>query len=176
MPAESLLDHTEATAIAAVWQSLHDGSAMPINRPSWTDPSLFSKPITQTAIVVAPPSTSWLTILSYTVPTQYFASIKQFAVATFEALDPAMQFRVMVDGVVPQGVSYPVGVDLCKDSTNPWPLFRRDFPIVLNQPQRITIEALNGGMMPQTVIAGLWGWTYPSIATERTDTSGVNDA
>jgi hypothetical protein len=96
-----------------------------------------------------------------------FTVIREYAVATLEPMDPAVQFRIQVDGGNPQGVSQPAGVDVCKDPDDPWPLQRRKFPLVLNQPHVLTIDVLNGAFFPKTVIVGLWGWHYPTIATER---------
>ena len=172
-----LIDRTEATVFAALLQSMREGSALPIRRPSYAVPTYSSIPITATAAVAIPADNAWHDVLVLAVPTQYFSVVNQYTIATQEALTtPGVTFRLLLNGSPFPGVSFAAGVDLCKLVGFPWPLQRRATWITFSSQDKLSIQAMNAAAVPKTALAGFWGWSYDTINTERGATGeGITD-
>ncbi len=172
-----LVDRTEATVFAALLQSLREGSALPIRRPSYTEPTYSSRPIAATAAVPIPVDGAWHDVLVLPVPIQYFNVVTDYAIATQEALtDPGVTFRMLLNGSPLPSVSFPAGIDLCKVDGDPWPLHRRPTWITFAPPDVLSIQAMNAAAVPKTALAAFWGWSYDTINSERGSTGeGITD-
>lgn len=170
-----MIDRAEAVAFAATLESLRDGSALPVRRPSYSEPTFWSRPLNQTAIVVMPPDPNWVTLVDLLAPTQYLTRITEYAVATAQANTvPGVEFRLLQNGSPLTNVTLPAGVEVCKGAT--WPLVLRKIDLIATETLSVGIQARNLGLLPFTVLAGFWGWNYNTIEIELGRTQGITDA
>lgn len=179
-----VLDRAEALAIAALVDHIRYGSALPIRRPSYTSPTFLSRPVTATKaipvnptpITVVDPDPAWTDIVAFTAPVQYFSRISSWGYAVLGTPDPAMEFRLLLNGTDLSDVTLPDGVNICKADV--WPIYPRKICILLNQNDRLVFQARNGGAAPQTVVGAFWGWSYPTTDVEFSSLAnkGITDA
>lgn len=170
-----MIDRAEAVAFAAILESLRDGSALPARRPSYTEPTFWSRPLNRTAIVTMVPDPNWTTLLDLLAPAQYISRITNYAVATVQANTiPGVEFRLLQNGQPLTNVTLPAGVEVCKGPT--WPLVLRKIDLIATETLSVGIQARNLGAVPFTVLAGFWGWDYNTIEIELGRTQGITDA
>lgn len=171
-----LVDNAEAVAFAAVLQSLRDGSVLPLRRPSYQEPTFWTRPLTRTALEVLAPTATWVPIITLTPPPQYVHLIQAISFATLEPLaSPGVEFRLQLQGSEYPNVTYPPGIDICKPATWP-PLEQRPFSQAVPENFQFTLEARNLGVLPRMVLAGIYGWTYPTVEIELGRMQGITDA
>lgn len=172
---QQLIDRTEALALAAILQEFRSDGALAIRRPSFENPTFWSRPLTHTSIQALAPTATFVPVLEWRAPIQYIATITQYAVATLEPLtSPGVEFQLLFDGALLPGVNLPAGVDVSKGAE--WPLWRRPLHLVLNETHLFTIAARNLAAVPKTVLAAIWGWNYDTIDIEFGPTQGITDA
>lgn len=170
-----LVDHTEAVVLAAMLDSIRNGSSLPIRRPGYAEPTYSSRPIATTNQVAVPNDGLWYDVLTWTAPIQYMSTIVEFSIATESVPITNFSFQLLLNGRLFPAVSFLAGIELCKDSTVPWPLKRRSMNVTIDQTQKLSLQAKNNGALEANVIAGFWGWSYPTLSSERSHVNGVTD-
>lgn len=175
-----LIQPHEAIALAAVLQTMRSEGSLQARKPSWEQPTFFSKPLLITAMPVLPPAVGPLfpftTVLSWRGPVQYVSVITGY---TFSLVaNPALvnvQFQVTINGALLPGLNFTPGVDLFKGGQ--YPLTQRKTMITVNENSVLAISAKNLTSVPQTLLLSLTGWSYPTLDAERSAAGqGVTDA
>lgn len=173
--AAPLVDHVEATVLAALLDSIRNGSSLPIRRPGYAEPTYSSRPVTTTNQAAIPNDGAWYDILTWKAPIQYMSTIVEFSLDTESAPIANFSFQFLLNGRLFSGVNFSAGIELCKDSAAPWPLKRRPLNITIDQTQTLSLQAKNNGALRANVLAGFWGWSYPTLSAERNHVNGVTD-
>lgn len=171
----SLLLPHEAVAFAAVLQAMRDEGAMPIRRPSWEQPTYWSRPLTLTAMPALAPTPAvvpWVDVLTWTAPKQYMSVITGFVATTVTNPETAnVSFQLVVDGNPISGVELAAAANLFKPAL--YPVIQRPIFTTIAENQTIAIQAHNFGIIPQVLLLSLTGWSYDTINSERgSDGSG----
>jgi hypothetical protein len=172
----SLLKPHEAVAIAAVLQTMRDEGALPVRRPSWEQPTFYSKPLTVTGMPLLQPSPGplfdYVDVLRWVAPVQYITVITGYVATTVNnPLTAQVDFQIAVDGGLLQGIALSPAANPFKGAL--YPVTARPTQIALNETQVFTIRARNLGVIPQTLLLSIQGWSYPTTTIERgSDGSG----
>lgn len=168
----SLLKTHEAVAIAAVLQTLRDEGALPVRRPSWEQPTYWSRPITITEMPVLGPAAQWVDMLTLRAPVQYISVVTGYIATTATpAATSGVEFQMLLDGALLPHVTIAAAANLFQLPL--YPLQRRPTFVALAQNQVLSIQARNLGIIPRQLMLSFTGWSYDTINIERgSDGSG----
>jgi hypothetical protein len=167
-----LLKTYEAVAIAAVLQRMRDEGALPVRRPSYEQPTFWSRPLTVTAMPALAPTPAWTDMLVWAAPRQYMTVVTGIVATTVNApAAAATDFRVVVDGNPVSGIVFAPLANLFK--LPQYPVQSRPTMITVAENQTISLQARNNSLFPQVLLLALTGWSYNTINVERgSDGSG----
>jgi hypothetical protein len=168
----SLLQPHEAVAIAAILQTLRDGGALQIRRPSWEQPTYWSRPIIVTKMPVLMPTVDWVDALEWRAPVQFMSVITAFTATTVKTPETSnVTFQLAVNGFPMPAVGLAAAANLFKPAL--YPVVQRQIFTTVAENQRFTIQAMNTGIIPQTLLLAISGWSYDTRDIERgSDGSG----
>lgn len=172
-----ILKDFEAVALAAVLQHVRDAGSLPLRRPSYQQPTFYSRPINETRMPLVPPGGGWTTVLEWEAPKQYISVITSYVATVAESLAaPDCSFRIFVNGAIPSGISIAAGANLFY--TGAMPLVPRAMHLAVNELNLFQLQMLNNTLFPRTAMCAVYGWSYPATDIEFGSgaAEGINDA
>jgi hypothetical protein len=160
----------------AAWSELGD-ETFPVDSPAWATLSRWSVPLTTTKVTYVAANSGWIDILSYTIPFEWSVVIKKIMMTSEgDQITNGMQFRIRQGRAIPGWLTTAPGIDLGKTSATSYPAIERDFPIVTDRNNAITLQVNNTSGVAVRAIVGLFGWIYKTNTDNGTgNRSGISD-
>ncbi len=174
MPADdpSSLDNSELMHV------LRD-SNVPLRRPSWTDPTFWSRPLIKTVVIPIEASTSWTTVLTVDGLVNYSARITGYTAAPQgDAALSQVRFRFIYRGRLLDNVSFGANAfEHNRENALLFPTFPQKMFFLCERPGTpLSIQVINDGVFQQTVLCAFYGYYYDnSNQAEKNDLEGVTD-
>ncbi len=175
-----MLTKTEAITIGAFLASL-EGSNLPIRRPSYTEPSFWSRPIFVTRSRPIPANTDWADYLVVTGLKQYIAVVTHYAATSVgDFALSGLEFRYRLDGsILPLGaVDLTPGIERNKTGPMVYPVIPRKLYQPVLETERLVLQVRNPTGIQRVAVGAMYGWYFDSIDSTMFSgaESGIADA
>ncbi len=160
----------------ALWGEFK-AETFPIDNPAWERISLYSMPLSTTLVSYVAANSGWIDFLSYELPFEWSVVIKQIMMTSEgDQTTNGIQFRIRQNRAIPGYLTTAAGIDLGKTSATSYPAVERDFAIVTDRANPITIQVQNTSGAPVRAIAGIFGWKYKTNTDNGTgQRTGIAD-
>lgn len=158
----------EALAVGALVKALEYGT-LPIRRPTFTQPSLWSKALTKTFARPLPGNMPWTDVITVAPIVGYQAVIQSFVATTVVGqATSGVNFRLAVNGIPLQDVSIGIAIDLSKGTPTSYPCTFRPLFNFLTDKDTFSIQAENTSVLQRTVLAAVYGWYADALHNSST--------
>jgi hypothetical protein len=148
---------------------------MPVRRPSQTDPTFWSYPLTPTKIEPVANGT-WVNFLDlHGLPGFVFRVSSYVATVFGDATLANVDFRFILNGGLAPNMSLASGVDHNKVSPTDFPVIPQETFFYVGEQDRLILQARNNNLFQQLVIAGFFGWQYTNADSPQRDNISVID-
>jgi hypothetical protein len=152
---------------------------MPMRRPNWNDPPLWSLPLTQTAIVSVPGNSVWTPVLNVTGIPGFIAVINKFVLTAYlpNAL-AGINTRLIYNGRFTDSIQLVGSGEYNRTTPTSWPTHgRQTFFALVNGNDSVQLQVQNTGVFQQLILAAFYGW-YANVddQAERATVQGMGDA
>lgn len=148
-------------------------SNMPIRRPSQTEPTFWSNPLTPTKIEPVANGT-WVNFLVLAgIPGFVYRVSKYVATVYGDATVANVDFRFVLNGTLPPNMSLASGVDHNKISPTDFPVVPQETFFYIGEKDRLILQVRNNNVLQQLIIAGFFGWQFPSSDSPQRDNIAV---
>ncbi len=154
-------------------------SNIPVRRPSWNDPTFWSRPLVETVAIPLNASASWSTILTAKGRSGYTGRVAGYVATTLTAATLAsVQFRFVYNGKLLPNVDIESSVEWNRESATLFPTFPRKLFMLLENPDSyLSIQAMNTGIFQQMLLCAFYGWYYDNMnQAEKSRLEGMTDA
>jgi hypothetical protein len=167
------LTPTEALAVGAAFTALQRGT-IPVRRPSYTRPPMWSRPLTITSAAPIVGGGGWVDVLVVPPIVSYRAVVKSYIATTQvgQAVS-GVDFRFMLDAAFVDTVQIGAGTEISKDAPSTYPCVWRNVFFFLTDRQTLRLQARNNSVFARTVLAGVYGWYADSAHDSSEQNSGV---
>lgn len=173
-----MLEAYEQAALDSIVKAMRS-SNVPVRRPSWNNPTFWSKSLTRTLAIPLEPSTSWSTVLEVKGLNGYTGIVEGYTATSFSPAAIAdVEFRLAYKGALIPTVDFVSDVERNRESATLFPTFPQSTYFILDNDQSsLWIQARNNGAVQQMILCGFFGWYFDSQnQTERTTLEGMTDA
>ncbi len=176
MPAPQLLDY-EKQAVRDFVDSLPEAN-LPWRRPSYNDPTFWSKPLVQPYIRPLGNSTLWTTVLDLSGNLALTAYVNGYTATTFgDAALSDVEFRIVLNGALVSSMSLLQNVEYNKTGPSIFPVIPRETSFIVRFNNRLQLQARNNNVAPRYIIAAFYGWYFDdSNPGEINFREGMTDA
>lgn len=148
-------------------------SNMPIRRPSQTEPTFWSYPLTPTKIEPVANGT-WVNFLVLAGLPGFVYRVSKYVATVFgDATVAGVDFRLILNGTFAPNMSLVSGVDHNKVSPTEFPVIPQDTFFYIGEKDRLVLQVRNNNVFQQLVIAGFFGWQFPSSDSPQRDSISV---
>jgi hypothetical protein len=154
-------------------------SNVPFRRPSWNDPSWWSRPLNSTIIIPLSGGSAWSDILTIRGRNNYGARVTGYVATTYGAADVAdVDFRFVYNGALISTIDFVSTVERNRETPTMFPTFPQKFFFLLNlQTDVLTIQAKNNGTYQQLLMCAFYGYYFDNKnQAERSTMEGMTDA
>ncbi len=154
-------------------------SNVPIRRPSWNDPTFWSRPLNTTIAIPLNASATWTNILTVRGRNSYTGRVTGYVATTFNPASIALvEFRFVFNGKLMPNVQLTPNVERNRQTPTLFPTFLQNIFMLLENPDdQLTIQAMNTGVFQQLVLCAFYGWYYDNMnQAEKSTLEGLTDA
>ncbi len=173
-----MLEAYEQAALDSIVKAMRS-SNVPVRRPSWNEPTFWSRSLTKTLPIPLAPSTSWSTILTVEGLSGYTGIVEGYTATPFApAAIAAVDFRLAYNGALIPSVDFVSNVERNRETPTLFPTFQQDTYFILDNPQTsLWIQARNNSAVQQMILCGFFGWYFDNMnQAERGTLEGMTDA
>jgi hypothetical protein len=151
---------------------------LPWRRPSFNDPTFWSEPLVATALRPLGGASGWTDVLALTGNLAYSAYVNGYVATTFgDATLSGVEFRLVLNGQLPTGMSIATNAELFKTGPAAFPVIPRDTSFIIRFDDRLQIQARNTNAAPRFIIAAFLGWYFDDAnPAEKNTREGLTDA
>lgn len=153
-------------------------SNVPMRRPSWNDPTFWSRPLVKT-IGIPLNAGTWTDVLQLDGRSGYTAFVNGYTATTLDAAAIAqVRFRLLYNGRFLSTIDFVSDVERNRESATLFPTFPQETFFLIETPRdNLRIQAINDGTFQQMVLCGFFGWYYDNKnQAERGNLEGLTDA
>jgi hypothetical protein len=163
--------------VATVLWGEFKAETFPVDNPAWERISLHSMPLSLTKVSYVAAASGWIDFISYDLPFEWTVVIKQIMMTSEgDQTTNGIEYRIRQNRAIPGYLTTAAGIDLGKTGSTSYPAIERDFAIVTDRANPITIQVRNISGAPVRAIAGLFGWKYKTNTDNGTgNRSGIAD-
>ncbi len=160
----------------ALWGEFKD-QTFPVDNPAWENPSLYSMALSVTKVSYVAAASGWIDFITYDLPFDWTVVIKQILMTSEgDQTTNGIEYRIRQNRAIPGYLTTAAGIDLGKTSATSYPAIERQFSIVTDRANPITIQVQNTSGAPVRAIAGIFGWKYKTNSDTGTgNRSGIAD-
>ncbi len=172
MPDFTSLDNNEL-------MQLLRNSNVPLRRPSWTQPTFWSRPLIRTIMIPVEASSSWSTILAVSGLNGYSAVVTGYVATPLgDASLSQVRFRFVYQGRLVSSMSLGASAfEHNRESPTLFPTFPQSTAFICERVDTtLSIQAINDGVFQQPVLCAFYGYYYDNMnQAEKSDIEGVTD-
>jgi len=167
----------EAFALGGLMIALQRSNVQ-MRRPSWNDPTFWSRCLTKQLARPLPAGSPMQTMLTVKGLLNYVAIIDQLTMTVVgPTAGTGIRFQVLLNGGPVPFTNYPSGIELNKDAPTVYPVIPRPWYLPVLETDTIEIQAENLGGLQRTVLVGAYGWYYSTVdATTTAGDNGITDS
>ncbi len=172
------LSPAKAAAMEEVLRAMRD-SNVPLRRPSFSNPTFWSRPLISTIAVPLAADTVWSDILTVNGLSGYSGMVTGYVATAYgDTSLAATRFRIIYNGSHVDTVDFVSSVERNRESATLFPTFpQATFFNLLSDKDSLTIQAINDGTFQQLVLCAFYGWYYDnSNQAERGSLGELTDA
>ncbi len=172
------LERYEQAALDSIVQAMRS-SNIPVRRPSWNDPTFWSRPLTKTVIIPLSTDTAFSTVLEVRGLNGYTGVVTGYVATSYTPMDlSSVDFRLAYKGALIPTVELASGVERNRESGTQFPTFpQQTFFILDNDQSTLWIQARNNNVLQQTLLLSVYGWYFDNQnQAERGTLEGMTDA
>ena len=152
---------------------------LPMRRPNWNDPPLWSLPLTQTAITPVAGDGAWVPLLTVAGIPGFIAVVNQFVLTAYlpNALAD-LNIRMIYNGRFTASIQLVGTGEYNRKTPTTWPTHgRQTFFALVNANDSLQLQVQNVGIFQQLVLSAFYGW-YANVddQAERATVQGMGDA
>lgn len=151
-------------------------SNMPVRRPSFNDPTFWSRPLVLTKIEPVAAG-GWVDFLVLPGILNYVYVVNKYVADSFgdNALS-GLEFRLVFDGTIPPNFSILPGAEHHKQPVTAFPLVPQKTFFLVEENDNLILQVRNTGVFQQLVCCAFYGYAYNTYMTEKNWREGVTDA
>lgn len=150
-------------------------SNLPIRRPSFNDPTFWSRPIVKTKIEPLLAGT-WVNFLEVQGAANYGVVIDKYVADSFgDNVLSNLEFRLIFGGTIPSNFSIVPGWEHHKPTPSSYPMVPQNTYFILETNDKLILQVRNTGVAQQLVTAAFFGYAFNTYTTEKGFRQGLTD-